>query len=363
MNITTDEFNAMYSDWITPNTVILEILLAVGVFGNTFAFLLYKFCVPYTEERFFIPYLAVVDLFVCVWGGSFSLILNFYRANFPDAVLCKVMYYFTWGSINFSALLLLIIAFHRYKRICRPISPQWSEHKRRIAVGGGGIFSFILTIPILLLFGEKRGNIVHQGTNVTVVTCNVMSFTRDESFIYMAFSILYFIILMTAIIILYSLIGVTIFRTFQVRASRKIRKLVENNRGHNSIMSEDTNISTVDKSVTSNIEINGEPEMKRHFPKKKAVVIHVRHNFTGMFAAIIMFWVVSYLPTITLIIIPAAQASIEFWFHKSAVTINILLFLKRAFMLNHVVNPFIYGYFDVGFRKEAYKLFCFWRRP
>lgn len=91
---------------------------------------------------------------------------------------------------------------------------------------------------------------------------------------------------------------------------------------------------------------------------KNVIRKHVRQNFTGMFAAIIVLWVISYLPTITLIIIPAVKNSIEFWFHMDPVATNILLFLNRAFLLNHVVNPFIYGYFDVGFRKEAANLFC-----
>lgn len=353
MNLTTEDFNAMYADWLTPNTAILGFLLTVGTLGNSFALYLYIFRVPHTDERFFIPYLGAVDLFVCLWGGIFAMVLNFYRADFPSAMLCKLMYYFSWGSINYSALLLLIIAFHRYKKICRPISLQWTKRKSQIAVGVAGFMSYLLTAPILILFGEKKGHIIHEGTNVTLITCNIMSFTRVVSFYYLGFIIIYFVVLMTLIIILYSLIGLTIFRTFRIiRASRKVQNHITFIRGHESTMSEVSN-TTMDAISTSKDVLK-----ENQTQNKNAIRKHVRQNFTGMFAAIIVFWVISYIPTITLIIIPAVKNSIEFWFHMDPVAINILLFLKRAFMLNHVVNPFIYGYFDVGFRKEATNLFC-----
>lgn len=180
MNLTTEDFNAMYANWLTPNTAVLGFLLTMGTLGNSFALYLYIFRVPHTDERFFIPYLGVVDLFVCLWSGTFAMILNFYRADFPSAMLCKVMYFFSWGSINYSALLLLIIAFHRYKKICRPISLQWTKRKSRIAVGVAGFISYLLTVPILFLFGETKGHILHEGTNVTLITCNIMSFTRES---------------------------------------------------------------------------------------------------------------------------------------------------------------------------------------
>eukprot|EP00105_Crassostrea_gigas_P044662 XP_019928810.1 PREDICTED: neuropeptide S receptor-like [Crassostrea gigas] len=354
MNLTTENFNAMYSDWLTPNTAVLGILLTMGTLGNSFALYLYIVRVPHTDERFFIPYLGAVDLFVCLWSGTFAIILNFYRADFPSAKLCKVMYFFSWGSINYSALLLLIIAFHRYKKICRPVSLQWTKRKSRLAVGVAGFISYLLTVPILVLFGERKGHIIYTGTNVTLITCNIMSFTREVSFYYLGFIILYFIISMTLIIILYSLIGLTIFRTFRViRASRKVQNHITFDRGHESTISEVSN-TTMEASMSTFKDVKKENQTQI----KNVIRKHVRQNFTGMFAAIIVFWVISYLPTITLIIIPAVKNSIEFWFHMDPVATNVLLFLNRAFLLNHVVNPFIYGYFDVGFRKEAANLFC-----
>jgi hypothetical protein len=351
MNITTEEFNAIYSKWMITNTVILVIFLTVGTLGNAFALFLYTFRVPHTEERFFIPFLVVVDLIVCISGATFSIILNFYRANFPSSALCKTMYYLTWGSINYSAGLLFILALHRYKKICRPNSAQWSERQRRIALGVVGTFSFILTIPIILLFGEKRGHLIHNGSNVTLITCNIQNSSRDSSFYYFGFIIVYFMVLMTMIIVLYSLIGITIFRRFQViRASRKVRYFVEH--------TEST--ATLEKSsITS--DLNDVLQNHKNLENRNQFRKHIRQNFTGMFAAIIVFWAISYIPTIIMIIVPAVKNSIEFWFHMSPAATNILLCLKRAFLFNHIVNPFIYGYFDIGFRGEAARLICFWR--
>lgn len=59
-----------------------------------------------------------------------------------------------------------------------------------------------------------------------------------------------------------------------------------------------------------------------------------------------------------LIIILVVKNLIEFWFYMDLVVINVLFFFNRVFLLNYVVNLFIYGYFDVGFCKEVVNLFC-----
>lgn len=69
MVLTPEGFNAMYSDWLTPNRAVLGFLLTMESLGNSFALYMYICRVPHTNERFFIPYLGVGVLFVCLWGG------------------------------------------------------------------------------------------------------------------------------------------------------------------------------------------------------------------------------------------------------------------------------------------------------
>jgi hypothetical protein len=86
---------------------------------------------------------------------------------------------------------------------------------------------------------------------------------------------------------------------------------------------------------------------RRKIKKRK----QAQHNFTLMFATIILIYVVSYFPTILLVMLPGSDSA-HFWFSKNAVELNILIFLRRTFLLSNIVNPFIYTYFDLSFRRE-----------
>jgi hypothetical protein len=86
-----------------------------------------------------------------------------------------------------------------------------------------------------------------------------------------------------------------------------------------------------------------------------------RHNFTLMFATIILIYVVSYFPTILFVILPGSDPA-QFWFSKNAVELNILAFFQRTYLLNHIVNPFIYTYFDLSFRRELIHMIIFCRK-
>lgn len=119
MNFMIENFNVMYLDWFIFNIVVFGIFFMMGIFGNSFVFYLYIVCVFYIDEWFFIFFFGVVDLFVCLWLGMFVIILNFYCVDFLLVKLCKVMYFFLWGFINYFVLFFLIIVFYRYKKICR----------------------------------------------------------------------------------------------------------------------------------------------------------------------------------------------------------------------------------------------------
>lgn len=84
--------------------------------------------------------------------------------------------------------------------------------------------------------------------------------------------------------------------------------------------------------------------------------IKVRNNFTYMFITIIIFYLLSYLPTFIVILL-ATGDPFHYWYSMDIVTLNFIMLLRRSSIINHIVNPFIYGYFDRAYRK--FFLECF----
>lgn len=72
-----------------------------------------------------------------------------------------------------------------------------------------------------------------------------------------------------------------------------------------------------------------------------------------MFATIIIVYILAYVPTLILFMLPGSDPA-NFWFSRSGVELNVLVFFQRAFVINNIVNPFIYSYFDLAFRNQLF---------
>jgi hypothetical protein len=83
---------------------------------------------------------------------------------------------------------------------------------------------------------------------------------------------------------------------------------------------------------------------------------NVRNNFTYMFITIIVCYILSYLPTFVTILL-ATGDPFHFWYSMNTIVLNIVMLLRRSSIINHVVNPIIYGYFDLAFRKAFTNFF------
>jgi len=72
--------------------------------------------------------------------------------------------------------------------------------------------------------------------------------------------------------------------------------------------------------------------------------------------AITVIFVITYIPKVTLMIVESQNAN--FWLTMSAEEFTGYRFLYTFYIINNIVNPFIYGFFDVKFREELKIFFC-----
>ncbi|KAK3097438.1 hypothetical protein FSP39_009636 [Pinctada imbricata] len=390
--ISLEELNNVVAASRVASTVILCILLVMGVTGNSVVLAVYGLIIRKSEERFFIPFLAFFDLCAVLAGAIFAIMQNMYRVAFPSLTLCKLSFFFTFVTTTISACLLLVVAINRYLKICRPQWTQMNPKKKKLSLLIVIVFAVSLSSPLFYFLDDYQHKLTYKSYEILIRTCelspttSMLSVNRRHKLAYygVLFSLIVLNLVMT--VFLYIPIGKEIFIRF--RSVRKLRiqsnQIIENLENREEQNETSGNIPADDSSTESDYENSnqqndckvdlefGDKSAEDNKEKVKASVVlalsntsttrrknkrrrRVRNNFTIMFMTIVVFYVLSYIPTFVLMLTPGR---LENWISLPEGQMNLLLVLRRFFLLNHVVNPFIYGYFDLTFRhkfKDCFK--------
>ncbi|XP_062595907.1 neuropeptide S receptor-like [Saccostrea cucullata] len=383
MNYTAVDLNDEVTQYLYFNTGLLSLYLIVGLTGNSSVLYIYTRKMRKTEERYFIPLLAVSDIFACLAGIILGIVSNFYRANYVLDTFCKVGYFFTWTTTSISGFLILLIALSRYTRICRPTGLQLNTTRKRRALIVMSSISLVTSIPMLYFLGSRDFPFEYKGELINTTLCTLRFSDSSMKLLqnaYFAFEIFLASLNMIVTCGLYIPVGVTIYRKFKVirqnmKASKSVstvsdgvslsiakRRICVNTPEHefsvtSEVMSENEMCS---KCITSTnpSRIDYKQKVSSLKRRKNSRRKQIKHNFTLMFATIILIYVLAYLPTLLLFMLPGDDPP-KFWFTRGAVELNVLVFLQRAFLLNNILNPFIYTYFDLSFRRELNNMLCF----
>lgn len=386
MNYTTEDLNQEIKEYLYYNTGILSLYLFLGITGNVSVLFIYTCRMKKTEERYFIPILAITDILACLAGVILGIVSNFYRANYVLDTFCKVGYFFTWATTSASGFMIMLIALNRHLRICRPTSAQLTPVRKTRAVVVMITISIVMSLPMMYFLGSRDVPYTYKGDSINATLCT-LRFTDGTLNIlqnaYFFFQIVLALMNMIVTCGLYIPVGVTIYRRFKI-----FNQNMKNRGGSSFFSSGSTNHSSVNPAhkvhgkVCCNVpqhEISvisyastgaGENEMcpkcatstQPSAAERKAASLNRRkvyrrkkatHNFTLMFATIIIVYILAYVPTLILFMLPGSNPA-NFWFSKSGVELNVLVFFQRAFVINNIVNPFIYSYFDLAFRNQLF---------
>ncbi|XP_022327225.2 tachykinin-like peptides receptor 86C [Crassostrea virginica] len=334
----TLRWNQDYADKLLPTVVFQGIVCFVGLVGNLLVLLVYTLRMKGNrDDRYFIPILAVFDLIASTVASVFYVYESIFFVDFPSSTLCKGMLYTMTATSGLSALLLIAIAVQRYLKICKPFGKQMTESKRRLCLGLIVGFSVLYSAPVLLFSGNMKVDGVFEGRNVTGLTCftGAGNYPTYEAVYYYVI----FILMVTNILtvgVLYIPIGVVVYRHNKVRKTRQRQSFDVHSIQFDSLSDHKT-------SQTSSTDI-----LKPRPPREGGI------NFNLMFFVIIVCYLISYTPTCIFLII--SKLSPELWFNISAAEMIVFFTLQRFYVINHVVNPIIYGYFDMKFRADILSL-------
>ncbi|XP_052086632.1 5-hydroxytryptamine receptor-like [Mytilus californianus] len=297
-NIYLEALNNVMVKLLIPTTVFLFVLLLASLVGNCLVVYVYTFKMKSkTDDRYFIPCLAVVDMIACGLGVSFGICLNFNPLNFRKGVICKLIWSANQYTATSSGLMLLAIAVQRYIKVSRLSNSSMSLRSKRLTITAIIIVSIVISLPCVVLYGETE--------------------------------ILVQLILQMRIILLTNL-NLTARTWNQKRQATK--------KGTNGGFDMPGHMST----APSAIHTRRTSKLMRIFSRIKP-----KHRFSIMFFLIILLFFITYFPIIALMIIESVITS--FWDTLTNAEYVVVLCIYRGYLMNNVVNPVIYLIFDTIF--------------
>ena len=177
------------------------------------------------------------------------------------------------------------------------------------------------------------------------------------------------VVIVVAMVIMYGRIGKIVYKSVAAEKLRMRGQMpsTSNNETEVSIAGASVDTSYTKDLTTTQLEMATPPlqsttnttrqttPTKTRKPQRKKA----KHNFTLMFLTVITTYVLTFIPSVIIIVTLSFRDERAFWMQLRGAKLNALYVLSECYIFNHVINPFIYLYFDMKFRKEFMGFCCF----
>ena len=397
-----------------PSVVFVTLVMIVGIFGNVHAILVYGFYYGKGNHRNFILWLSTSDLLGCCITIPIAISHYVNAYTFPTDINCKFSMFFGTFFAGYSLALLDIIAADRYRRISSPLKKQLSHRGAQIACTVTCLVFVLLSVPNFVIYYADYIEI--PNSNHTGNSCYIRMEHDLFDTVYTIIQSIIVVALFVSCIVLYALVLWTLTENEKMRASRSGRRKTSLQHFVGLFLSRMNSTSTTaEVTSTCAIEIHdvtehskqteicsdehlnnenhersnhkalqehesclpGEPkkngslktayksQLKRtqseidNEIKRSVRKSNKNKHLTKGRRVTIMFMIVSfaacvvYLPTIILKILIAFYygetvfEALQGWYGV----------LGYFYLLNHAINPIVYGFLDARFRKKCKNMY------
>ena len=87
-----------------------------------------------------------------------------------------------------------------------------------------------------------------------------------------------------------------------------------------------------------------------------SLVPQLVHRVTLIFMIIAGFFVICFIPKLTMLVWESVKT--DFWQTLTPSKLGCYRFLYRFYIVNNIINPYLYGFLDKKFRTECRKMLC-----
>ncbi|XP_052061637.1 cholecystokinin receptor-like [Mytilus californianus] len=357
-NLTVSEWNDEIVNSLIPNIFVLSVYIVAGICGNVVVLMVYAIQMrAISDERFFIPVLAVFDLIATLYLGSFSIYSCLNQIVFSSDTLCKTTSFFFGLATFVPIFILLIIAVQRYLKVCVPRKGSMSLLLKRVLVLLAIFISLLITLPIPFVYEVKPV----YNTIYDIIGRKCAKSKTSNSLARNIYGIvvgMFALVVTITLIVLYSRIAYTIFHNLNM--NKDLNSETENKICETSISLQDGEITkpaTVPV-VHSYYDEHAHANISSATTSKKSGSKQLRKNnrrltfkLTTMFLVITLVFLFSYTPIVVLLITEGVSENL--WDNLSTSQRSGVMFAHDLYIINNIVNPFIYAFMDTKFRSET----------
>lgn len=334
--IRLDQWNDRLAWILVPDTVLLLLYMIFGLLGNAIVIYIYVYRFRQTsDDRFFIPYLAAIDAMACIICGTANLLINFNPVQYTNAISCKVFFMLSQFAGSSSAIMLTIISVQRFQRICRPFKPQMTLKQKKASVLITLSSVFLLSLPCLVTNGITH--VRNDSENITGHVCSTVDVMGSNVFPF-AYNLLVLAVCVGNLFVLctlYVMIGQAIYGRVKFRKGSKTAAISESSSSSglaDNPLRKNSAISSVSLRTSSRrMQMAG-------------------HRLSLMFLIITVVYVLCFIPTLAVIVWDSLYKNV--WLTNVDAGVVAFRFAYTLYIVNNIVNPVIYGFFDNTFRKE-----------
>jgi len=392
--------------------VFISLLMVLGLVGNLLVCYYYTFQSKRSTHSFFIVMLAVYDLIVCSISMPTEIADIEHYYTFENNVACKILKFVNHFVSIASGMTLVPIATDRFKRICRVTKPQMDVAAARRVSLIICVIAILLSWPSCFIYGSIQVPINNEyDLELFGHDCTT---TKDKTYtkyvwMFNGSHFLLFVVTSATLIILYSIIGRTIY--FHRKRLNKYKHCERKLKSSGTISSGRSSSGHV-KSVTSSTDANDENcsttpvrsdaaekklasaentipivaldkgnthsnnteviEMNDHTtdncqpdtkdanskPEQKTIQMDAETlRITIVMVLVTVLFIASFLPYLSLTVWHAAKGKHEALFLSDSGLVAFKIG-SRSFLLNSSLNPWIYGIFNSKFRQFYFGWCC-----
>lgn len=338
---------------LMPVIIFLAILIVIGVLGNSLVCYVYGSKSRKSCTDCYIFSLAILDLISCCFGIPVEIADLYYSYMFYASTACRLLKFVQASTVSASNIVLQVVAFDRYYKICK-ISKQYTAPRARKACILAFAFGIFLTWPMIIILGKKSVPLIaDDGTHLIGAECSFDDSYRNTIYPVMYFGLLMFttLICFTILSVLYLLIGIEIWRRRRMTISVMQRSVKNDGNTHEQeAINGNTHHSPEDRSEVRQTSVTSRTKRKSMNVKRTTVILFI----------VSVAFIVTFIPFLGGVILREVDKGFED--RLTDLQEVVFSFCLKSFFVNNAINPIIYSFLNVNFRRDASntirRLFC-----
>ncbi|GAB1599549.1 neurotensin receptor type 1-like [Argonauta hians] len=340
-----------------PVIFYIGISMLLGAIGNSAVSYIYYCKLEKTATNLFVAALSACDLLSCLISMPVEIVGLRFPLTFHSDIACRLIRFIVALGTVTSALIIFVISLDRYLRVCRPLNRHFSRRSAKLVSVVMVFASMVIAAPALIVFGIQKVPTRIQG--IIGEECSIAGNLKNTIYplVYYCSLLVTCFAVFAVLMSLYFLIGLYVWR-HKKNTQGRVQKIVFNSPSHDRTSAVAVSSSSGNAEDDLKLPNKNRQKFPRSLSKQPDRIVSntVRVSRTTVIMFLItLLWIVSYLPHLVMV---TCDIVVENFRTSLGTTGDVLYNLSfRSYFFNNAINPFIYGIFNLRFRKELFILF------